>query len=381
MYVVQKLAEHAETLLRRTGNRIWASVMDGDRQGYQNPLFVRCSQSGASLKYCRAVPRSTCDGPIAPTFASRRFLRCYGKKDVPNVELLEDDDQIWGCVRKHVIAHLKRVMTQTDATTQARAFVNSLKVECYAKAGDSFLSEMLNQSATIAQRLWTSNLPDSTGTALFSYINAAIRTDSEDTAETAAQLARCINQLLVNRRGIKVDRLVKTLTDKECPPKHQSSNPKFDGVIPTGDLDDDEARWCVTFRGGGMAPFARRFFEPGQKYRIPQFFATSFKEGVATGFMRDRGDFEGQKLEALKWYVHVPLGYCDHAALVEKSNMADGDEETPEFEFLFAPFSVFTVQKVRWSAEPSNMRPHEVHIMASPDNAIESNGLPTAPWC
>ena len=61
--------------------------------------------------------------------------------------------------------------------------------------------------------------------------------------------------------------------------------------------------------------------------------------------------------------------------------MSGGDEETPEFEYLFAPFSVFTVQKVQWSPNPSNIAPHVIHLMASFDNALESDDLPTAPWC
>ena len=161
----------------------------------------------------------------------------------------------------------------------------------------------------------------------------------------------------------------------------QPRHAKFNNILPAEYLDNAEAHWCVTFRGGGIAPFARRFFEPGQKFQTPQYLASSFKKAVALDFMSQRGMFEGRQEEAVIWYVHVSLSFCDHAALVEKSNISDGEEQTPEFEYLFAPFSVFTVQKVRWAAIASNMTPHEIHLMASFDNAVESDDVPIAPWC
>ena len=81
------------------------------------------------------------------------------------------------------------------------------------------------------------------------------------------------------------------------------------------------------------------------------------------------------------WYVHVPLGMCDHGALIHKSNMAEDGEDTPEFEYLFTPFSVFTVRRVVWSDSPDNLNPHEIHIIASADNKSEPDDLLTAPWC
>ena len=80
MCVMQKLAEHAENLLRATGNRISVSVMYGDIQSYLAPQFVRCSQEPQfCLDCCNSVPFSTYEGPVSPTFAARRFLYYYGK--------------------------------------------------------------------------------------------------------------------------------------------------------------------------------------------------------------------------------------------------------------------------------------------------------------
>jgi len=97
----------------------------------------------------------------------------------------------------------------------------------------------------------------------------------------------------------------------------------------------------------------KAFFRQGTKYRTPQFLATSFSKRVQTEFMKRRG----KGLDAIRWYFHVPLGYCQHAALLEKSNMGKA-----EFEYLFTPFSVFTVMHVKWSEDPRPSEPHEIHL-------------------
>ena len=49
-----------------------------------------------------------------------------------------------------------------------------------------------------------------------------------------------------------------------------------------------------------------------------------------------------------------------------------------EGEFLFAPYSVFTVRKVNWSKDETD--PHHITIAASLDNSLEPDDLPLAPW-
>ena len=46
-----------------------------------------------------------------------------------------------------------------------------------------------------------------------------------------------------------------------------------------------------------------------------------------------------------------------------------------ESEFLFPPYSVFTVQEVDWSASPLR-----VTLLAAVDNKEELEDLPLAPW-
>ena len=50
-------------------------------------------------------------------------------------------------------------------------------------------------------------------------------------------------------------------------------------------------------------------------------------------------------------------------------------------EFLFAPFSVFTVTRVEWSPTPDDDTPHCIFLEAAVDNRkVKQAGLPLAPW-
>lgn len=70
-----------------------------------------------------------------------------------------------------------------------------------------------------------------------------------------------------------------------------------------------------------------------------------------------------------------PVLRCVHAALVQKTQFA------AELEFLFVPYSVFTVERVVWKAPPFLWTdPIEIHLLAAPDNQLCSEELPLAPW-
>ena len=51
-----------------------------------------------------------------------------------------------------------------------------------------------------------------------------------------------------------------------------------------------------------------------------------------------------------------------------------------EAEYLFAPYSVFTVVSVAPSAPNSDINPHVITLEAAVDNKIEPKDLPLAPW-
>ena len=51
---------------------------------------------------------------------------------------------------------------------------------------------------------------------------------------------------------------------------------------------------------------------------------------------------------------------------------------TGENEYLFVPYSVFTLVSVKWSAEVA--KPHQFTIQAARDNKQEDERLPLCPW-
>ena len=75
------------------------------------------------------------------------------------------------------------------------------------------------------------------------------------------------------------------------------------------------------------------------------------------------------------WVVHLdPVNGCAHVNYVAATE-CPGEEE-----FLFAPYSVFTVQSVLWQDRPDWVDCHVVHVKAAPDNKRELETLPLAPW-
>ena len=59
-----------------------------------------------------------------------------------------------------------------------------------------------------------------------------------------------------------------------------------------------------------------------------------------------------------------------------------GTMNSGEYEFLFVPFSVFTVRCVTWSPTPTQKStPHLIEIDAISDNQDAKEDLPLAPWC
>ena len=65
---------------------------------------------------------------------------------------------------------------------------------------------------------------------------------------------------------------------------------------------------------------------------------------------------------------------CKHVNLVEKSDVKG------EIEFLFAPFSVFTVVSINVPPKPTASNPIVIVLEASIDNRDEPDDLPISPW-
>lgn len=131
----------------------------------------------------------------------------------------------------------------------------------------------------------------------------------------------------------------------------------------------------VCFRGTGFRNEHQPFFEKGRKYRVPGFLATSLSEHIAKQFAR-RADANHPRV---LWRITVdprgksdPTYRCNHVNVVRHTCLKG------ESEYLFAPYSAFTVTWVRWSQDV--ITPHTIEVEAALDNKRESEDLPLAPW-
>lgn len=70
----------------------------------------------------------------------------------------------------------------------------------------------------------------------------------------------------------------------------------------------------------------------------------------------------------------APAG-CLHVNIITKRVPGLPDER----EYLFAPYSAFTLLAVQWNAG-TNIDPHELEMLAAVDNKAESELVPVAPW-
>ena len=131
-----------------------------------------------------------------------------------------------------------------------------------------------------------------------------------------------------------------------------------------------------TWRGGGFRREFQAFYKriQGQKYRIPGFLATSSKKSVAAEYALKAAATK----QCVMWrVVFDPRGELQpefrvtHVVCVRKTRLH-------ELEYLFPPYSVFTVVSVNWSIVTDD--PHEITIRAANDSNEEPENLPLAPW-
>ena len=113
----------------------------------------------------------------------------------------------------------------------------------------------------------------------------------------------------------------------------------------------------------------------GQKYRVPGFLATSDNRDIAAAFAFNAGNAH----PCAVWRIMFdprgkghPEYRVKHMTFVSKTLIAG------ENEYLFAPYSVFTLVLVEWSAKL--IVPHEFTILSALDNKEEDEDLPLTPW-
>jgi hypothetical protein len=86
------------------------------------------------------------------------------------------------------------------------------------------------------------------------------------------------------------------------------------------------------------------------------------------------------------WRFHLdgalpPNRRCVHVNFIDRTDGTVHGED----EFLFSPYSTFTVRAFEWSPQPSvnayTMRPHYIDVNVASDNRRPPLDLPLAPWC
>jgi hypothetical protein len=212
---------------------------------------------------------------------------------------------------------------------EGEAYFDELRADMVG-AGDSM--------AQAVQRMWTS-FRQLRGREFCFILNEVVRNDTASCIAPAASLTRAINEFCVTPTG-----------EEPRPP----FPPDF-----------------VCVRGGGFDNRYRDFFAPGREFRQPAFLATSFSESTAEDFMRR----SSMPVKA-KWMIRIDsVRKCRHVNLVTRRVPGLPDEQ----EYLFAPYSAFTVRSARWAAG-TNDDPHVIELDAAPDNVGPSEDLPLAPW-
>ena len=267
--------------------------------------------------------------PIPPspvsgyTFRGTKFRGVYRKAKAP-ADLMKLGGKLTTVVRGYCEAH--DIPYDDD---EGEAYFDELRADMVG-AGDSM--------AHAVQRMWTS-FRQLRGREFCFILNEVVRNDTASCIAPAASLTRAINEFCVTPEG-----------EEPRPP----FPPHF-----------------VCVRGGGFDNRYRDFFAPGREFRQPAFLASSFLESTADAFMRR----SSMPVKA-KWRIRIdPVRKCRHVNLVTRRVPGLPDEQ----EYLFAPYSAFTVRTVKWAAGTDD-DPHVIELDAAPDNVGPSEDLPLAPW-
>jgi len=259
---------------------------------------------------------------VGRTLASSSFRAAYAKAKAP-ADLMKLGSKLGRLIEAYCTAN--GIPYDDD---EGEEFFDQLRADM---SGDESVPQAV-------QRMWTS-YRQLRGREFCAILNEAARDDSPDRVKPAAALTRAINQLCVTPSG-----------EEPRPP----FPPEF-----------------LCFRGGGFDDRYRDFFAPGREFRQPAFLATSFLESTADGFIRR----SAMPVKA-KWLIRIdPARKCHHVNRITKRvpNLPD------EREYLFAPYSAFTVISARWRAG-TVADPHVIELHAAPDNIGPSEDLPLAPW-
>merc|ERR1719506_2738053 len=210
---------------------------------------------------------------------------------------------------------------------------------------------MKNDIEEMAEYLWTSCEKHRMfkDMELCSVLNAVIRDDVAEEIEAATIIFRSLNSRRIRRHNVL-------------------ANINAQSYPPNGE----------TWRGGSFRREHRAFFERmiGKKYRVPGFLATSLRREIAAAFAF-KADMANPSHPCAIWRITFdprgkenPQYRVRHMSLVSKTLIVG------EHEYLFAPYSVFTLVSVKWSEHDAI----KFTILAARDNKEEDECLPLTPW-
>ena len=134
---------------------------------------------------------------------------------------------------------------------------------------------------------------------------------------------------------------------------------------------------CLLYRGGGLPTHARVHFTEGKTYRCPTFLAASDKRKIGEMFCNRATQ---RKIDATLYIFHLSDRYgckCTNVTYVGSGGKSNIDSES---EFLFFPYSVFTVRSIIWRDGPTVGNPHIIHLDVAVNSEQESEFLPLMPW-
>eukprot|EP00039_Didymoeca_costata_P017621 m.326826 g.326826 ORF g.326826 m.326826 type:complete len:424 (-) comp16560_c2_seq75:188-1459(-) len=278
-------------------------------------------------------------GSSMKTFYDSNFKKAYNKVD--KGESLKHQDQLFAALRKFIDAFVK---SENKDQKDGEEFFKRLTKEAFA-----YQNEVLEEVVSATQRLWTSTITfPGTGRELCNLLNEAIRKDKVEVVEHVAVLAWGIAGLCVAR------------------------NQALTTFFPPD---------SCAYRGAVLPDEHIGFFNVGRKYRVPGFLATSFEQEFAKRFCQRAWHANNEAHGAVIWIVDVdPAGKIDKSKLCQHAGLVLSSHFQYEKEYLFVPYSVFTVKDVKLSNNPNYRNPHIIRLEAAHDNKLELENLPLAPW-
>lgn len=307
-----------------------------DEVGVPLPPVTRTQLDAAALLYRLDVSkielRDDADVTTADrTFASSYFKALYGVAHVP-----EDCVDMLQTVKQLIMIY---ATTHCISTNAWRQFYKRLYDEAF-----KYPKVLQGDVASAAEYVWTSTEILLDSIEFCGILNWAIRSDRADAMVPVAMFTRAINRRRVQR----------------VPNALQKSGYPHDGKL---------------WRGSSFDDVHCSFFRISKKYRVPGFLATSLNKKTSNWFLSRVPSGSS----SVMWCIQVdPKGKQDFSKRCRNASFVDKTHAKGEGEYLFAPYSAFTVLKVKWSEDLRE--PHRITVAAAFDNTMESERLPLAPW-